>query len=215
MKQKINNFFHNLIIFPQSIIVFPFKKWDQLSDNKEGDLLSATLWLFLYGILRIFEYRFTGFIINNNDFRLLNAPLLFISSILPLLLLVVANYLVTTLFDGNGSLKKIYLVLCYSLFAVILFRFITVILSNLITKSDYALLQVGNYIGYTIGAIVLMIGLVVIHEYGFFKNVLMIITTLFAFLVLLYVIFLFFHLLQLSFGFIGQFFEEIGFRIKK
>lgn len=212
-KEKAISWFKNLIIYPTSIISSPFKGFQKIKDKEAGGFWQATFWIILYGIIKIFEFQYEPFFLNSNNQKLLNGPLIFVGAVLPIILFIWSNYLTTTLFSGSGKFKEIYQVIGFSLYYVIIVRFFTVLISNYTIKSNLALINVVKIISLVIFGVLSFIGLIVIHEFGFFKNFLMILVTLFTFIILLYVIFVVFHLFQQSLGFLEQFIEEIGFRV--
>ncbi len=214
MKEKIKTWFYNLIVFPNHIIYSPFKNFDNLKDKKNGGFWQATIWILLFAFIEVLARQYTVFFLNNTNYRTFNGVSLFFTILIPLIVFIFANWAVTTIFSGSGTIKEIYQVLGFSLYPLIIFRLIYIIASNFVSKSDLSLLQVVNVIGYLLTFYLIFIGLVVIHEYGLFKNILIVVLTLFAFCVIFFIIFLIFMLLQLTTGFVYQFIEEIIFRAK-
>lgn len=212
---KIKFVLNNLITYPISLVFAPFKNFEEIKENKKGGFLFASIFIIIYGLLQIFSYQYKVFFLNKLSPKQINGPLIFLGSVIPILLLVVANYLTTTLFDGSGKFREIYQAVGYSLFILIIFQTTSVIISNFITLSDLVLYHVFNIIGIVLFAIILFMGLIVIHEFSVGKNIVMIIATFFTFLVLLYLIFLAFSLIQQTLGFGSQIIDEIIFRIKK
>ncbi len=212
---KLKFIFDNLIMFPIRLVFAPFKNFEEIKENKKTGFIFATILIIIYGIVQIFAYQYKVFFLNKLSPKEINGPLIFLGSVIPILLLVIANYLTTTLFDGSGKLKEIYQATGYSLFILIIFQVVSVILSNFITLSDLVLYKVFNVLGVILFSIILFIGLIVVHEFSVGKNIVMIIATFFTFLILLYLIFLAFSLIKQTLGFGNQIIEEIIFRIKK
>ena len=59
-----------------------------------------------------------------------------LSVLLPFFLFAVANWCLTTLFDGEGSLKDIIIAISYSLVPLILMVVPATIISNFVTKQE-------------------------------------------------------------------------------
>ena len=214
MKSSIKKFFYNLIVFPNKLLYSPFKGFDSLKDKKNGGFWQATILLFLFAFIEVLVAQYTVFFLNKTNSLTFNGISLFFTILAPLIIFVFANWAITTIASGSGTIKEIYQVLGYSLYPLIIFKLVYILLSNIVAKSDIALLNVINAIGYLLFVYMLFIGLVVIHEYGFFKNIIIIILSLFAFFVIFFIIFLLFMLMQLTTGFVYQLIEEIIFRIK-
>ncbi len=214
MKEKIKRLVNNLTLYPLQLVFSPFKKFEDIKDGKQGGFLATTILIIIYGLIQILSAQYKIFFLNSYNPKTINGPLIFLGTIVPILLLILANYLTTTLFDGSGKFKEIYQVAGFSLHILIIFQTLSIIISNFITQSDLVLFKVFNVLGFILFAIILFIGLIVIHEFSAMKNLVMIVATLFTFLVLLYLIFLAFSLLQQMLGFTSQFIEEILFRIR-
>lgn len=213
-KEKFNKSMDNFIKFPASIIFSPFKRFDDFKDGSRGSFLGAIVWVFIYGLLRVMRYQYTGFLLNYNDPREFNAPIILITSIIPIFLISIANWSITTLMDGKGKMKEILGMVSYALFPYIICGFISIIVSNFVVKSDLVLYKAINIIGLAITIFLVFVGLVVIQEFGFFKTLLAIFLTIVAFIVILFLILLFFNLLQRTLGFTGSVIEELIYRLK-
>lgn len=156
----------------------PFDGFYQTRLQKKGKYIIATTLLVLYGLLQIISYQYTGFIMNNNPIFRMNSIRIFVLALFPIILFVVSNWSVTTIFEGSGSIGDIYVVVCYSLFPKIIFDLIGVILSNFIIYEEMPILIAFVSIGTVWFCFLVFSGLCVIHEYTVFTNILMIISTL-------------------------------------
>lgn len=213
-KQKAKDFFYNLIVFPNKLILSPFKGFDDIKENKKGGFWQATIWILLFCFIQVIGAQYTVFFLNPTNHSTFNGVKVFITTLIPLIVLVFSNWAVTTIFSGSGKVKEIYQTLGYALYPLTIIKLIYIISSNFIAQGDITLLKVINGIGYVMFIFLLFVGLVVMHEFGFFKNILMLIATVFAFCVIFYFIFLIFMFLQQTTGFLYQFFEEVIFRIR-
>ena len=162
----------------------------------------------------IIEYQYIGFILNTNNPNDLNAITILITNIIPLLLIIVANWSVTTFLDGKGNIKDIFLLLTYSLVPLLICRVLGVILSNFITTEDQVFVKILVGLGAFWSGSLIFVGLVVVHEYSFGKNILNLILTAIAFCVVLFLILLVFNLIQRVFGFSQSLLDEIIYRIR-
>lgn len=195
-------------------MVRPFKRFDDLKQEKDVNMYISTFFLFIFGILTIIEFQYKGFIFNDNNKYDLNALTILITSIIPILIAIVANWTITTFIDGKGNMKEIYLTITYSLFPLILTRIISVVLTNFLTLEDQMFSQIALGLGAIWSVYLLFIGLVVIHEFSFAKNFLGIILTIISMCVIIFLILLFFNLIQQLLGFSESFINEIIYRIR-
>ena len=127
----------------------------------------------------------------------------------PFALWVVANYLVSTINDGEGSFKDIYIATIYALFPFILFKPFLIGFSNALTFNESFLIEFSNII--LLGWTALMIFIMVreIHDLTFketFKNLLI---TIFSMLILMLVLFIVYVLLDQVFDFVYSVIQEL------
>lgn len=203
-----------LLVFPFRLMIRPFKRFDDLKERKNVSYYFGLIILILFGVVSIIEYQYIGFILNTNNPNDLNAITILITSIIPLLLAIVANWSVTTFLDGKGNIKDIFLLLTYSLVPLLICRVLGVILSNFITTEDQVFVKILVGLGAFWSGSLIFVGLVVVHEYSFGKNILNLILTAIAFCVILFLILLVFNLIQRVFGFSQSLLDEIIYRIR-
>lgn len=203
-----------LLVFPFRLMIRPFKRFDDLKERKNVSYYFGLVILILFGVVSIIEYQYIGFILNTNNPNDLNAITILITNIIPLLLIIVANWSVTTFLDGKGNIKDIFLLLTYSLVPLLICRVLGVILSNFITTEDQVFVKILVGLGAFWSGSLIFVGLVVVHEYSFGKNILNLILTAIAFCVVLFLILLVFNLIQRVFGFSQSLLDEIIYRIR-
>lgn len=213
-KEKIKDWLDNCFVFPNYLIVSPFKGFNEIKENKKGGFWQATFWLLVFSFIVVLKAQYTVFFLNKTNPSVFNGFKLFFITFIPLLVISLSNWAVSTIFSGSGKLKEIYQVLAFSLYPLVVTKLIYLILSHFVAETDITLLKTIDIIGYVMFIFLFFVGLVVVHEYGFFKNILMLLLTVFAFCIIFYIIFLIFLFLQQTTGFLYQFIEEIIFRIR-
>jgi hypothetical protein len=95
----------------------------------------------------------------------------------------------TTLFDGEGGFKDIYIACCYAIAPLPVFVILSTVLTNFMTSDSIVSLLVS--IGYVWAALLLFFGTVVTHDYSIGKNIITIIGTIVAMVVIMFVVILF------------------------
>ncbi|MGF7144521.1 hypothetical protein HNQ56_002952 [Anaerotaenia torta] len=194
----------------QYVIFHPFDGFFETKFRGKGSILLATILLLLYGILGIFSTQYTGFIFNFYPTFALDSINLFMTSILPVVLFFISNWSTTTLMNGNGKLKDIYIVACYSLLPLILFKVSTVLLSNVITIEEGPILSAFNYLGVVWFCFLIFTGLCTIHEYSVLKNIVTLLATLAAAIIIIFLLVLYFSLLEKVISFVSTIATEIS-----
>jgi len=166
----MRKFLDSLIYLPY-LLVHPFQGFYEARFGNKGSIQVATVLFFLYGVIQIFNVQYTGFINNFSHILGLQSTVLFVSGALPVILFVVSNYSVTTLMNGNGRFRDIFTVTCYSLTPLILFGFLSTIISNVLIVEELPMLAGFYWIGMVWFLFLLFSGLCVAHEYTAFQNI--------------------------------------------
>ena len=136
-----------------------------------------------------------------------------ISVVIPVMLWIVGNWCLTTLFEGEGSFKDIYIATCYALAPLPLFITISTILTNVMITSEGTMVTLVTTIGYVWVGMLLFFGTLVTHDYSLGKNFVTILGTIVAMLIIMFIAILFSSLVVKMIQFIISIFAEIGNRI--
>lgn len=205
----LKKFFNDYVKFPTYILTHPFKGYNLFKEEKQAKMKVAITFLIIIALLNILNYRYLGFIINNNNPQSFNSLMIIVYAIVPVILLSVANWSVTTLMDGKGKMKEIFMMLCYSYFPVIISGILTLILSQFVVEDEVQFLNLLNGIGYFLMVYMVFMGLISIHEYGLFKTIATVIVTAVAACIILFVCLLIFDLSQQIYGFVYSLYLEV------
>ena len=169
--------------------------WD-LTHEKRGSIAAANTILILTVLVRIMKLQFTSFIFLNVYWEGINIFLYIASILFPLALWVVGNWALTTLFDGKGRLGQVYMATCYAMTPYPLVQFPLIIFSNFVTVDEKEFYTVLSGISLVWAALLIVTAMSQIHEYKMGKNILFTIATLFAMLVMVFILLLFFSMIS-------------------
>ncbi len=125
----------------------------------------------------------------------------------------VCNYLVCTINEGEGSIKKIYTYFCYSLMPYILLTPITFVLSHVLTKNEQFLITMVQLLA--IGWIVVLVVLAIkeVNNFTSSETLKIICLTIFTILILALLIFVIYILWAQVFEFISAVVGEVVYRL--
>lgn len=207
--QSIRNFFHEVIGVPLYILTHPVQGFTEFKSEKKGKMWVAISILLLYVVVEILAYQYEGIVTNKNNPQNFNSVRILIYGVLPPVILSIANWSVTTLLDGKGKMKEIFMMICYSLIPIVLINILNIVLSNILTSDEAQFITLLNIIGWVITFFMVFMGLVVIHEYGMGKTIWSIILTILATLIIAFLALLIFDLAQQIYGFIYSLYKEI------
>lgn len=212
IKLVLKKFWYNFIQLPKHVLFHPFDGYDDLKREKKGKVSVALIFMVLFVLLRIYTFLNEGFVINSRDPLSLNAFNEFFSVALLIFLFTVGNWSITTLLEGKGSYKEIFLVTGYSLFPIVLIGFPAVFASNYLTLDEIGIYTLVMGLAYFMTGIMLFMGILNIHEYGLLKTIMTFILTVIAMAFMAFLGLLFFDLIQQFLSFIKSVYQELRLR---
>ena len=186
--------------------------WD-LTHEKRGSLAVANTILILTLVARITSLQFTSFIFNQVYWPEVNIFLYLGSIVFPLALWVVGNWALTTLFDGKAKLPQIYMATCYAMLPYPLFQFPLIIFSNMVTVNEAEFYSTINMVVLVFCAIYILVAMMQIHEYTMSKTILFTFFSIFAMLVIVFILLLFFSMISQGIAYFVSIVREILFRM--
>lgn len=195
------------------VILHPFDGFWDLVHEKRGSLAAAHTFLALFLITYVLKLMLT-------NFQFISAPIQYIniyercaSLVFPFLVLCLANWSLSTLFDGKGHFKDIYMAMCYALVPYILIQLPLIFISNVISYDEASYYNVLMSVSIIWCLFLAFVGLMQVHDYTPGKTLIFIVATIFGALVILFLILVFFSLLSDAVGYFVSLYREIVFRL--
>lgn len=192
-------------------LLHPADTFYEIKRNNGGSVIIATIFLLIWYAFKIIGFS-SGFIFNTTDIGEANAWYALAQTFGLVILFTLANWAVCTLMEGKGKLKDIYVVVCYSLVPMIIQSVLYDILSNVLTLNESNVLSIVNYLCIAFTLIIIVMGLINIHEYSFGKFVLTTIITALAMILIVFLVFMLAILLQQVKNFVETVYLEAFFR---
>jgi len=188
---------------------------DNAYDVHVGETGSYGAGLILAGVLYIIFIMFQvgmGYIFSQdiNHFSFLNATLYFVT--IPLLFIVV-NYYVASIYDGNGSLKDVFLCVVYGFTPVLLFMPFIILFANFATLNETFLIVIGSGFLLSWSAINIFVSLCEVHEYSFRETIKSLLITFFYMLVVVLALSIIYLLGRQLVSFIQEIVTEVLLRV--
>ncbi len=131
---------------------------------------------------------------------------------LPVILWAVANWCLTTLFDGEAKFKHVFVSACYALAPLPVFVVAGTIITNISNTVGDSIVTLVTAIGYVWVAFLLFFGTLVVQDYSLGKNVFTTIGTILCMVVIMFVVILFASLVGDMVGFVSNIVTEISYR---
>ena len=182
--------------------------WD-LTHEKRGTIAAANTILILTVLSRILKLQYTSFIFNKVYWPKVNIFLYIASILFPLALYCVGNWALTTLFDGKGRLSQVYMATCYGMLPYPVIQFPLILLSNVVTVEEGAFYSVLSALSLVWAGILIISAMMEIHEYKLGKTIFFTIATIFAMLVMVFLLLLFFSMISQGIAYFVSIVREI------
>ena len=136
-----------------------------------------------------------------------------LSVLIPAALWVVANWCLTTLFDGEGSAKDIFIATGYSLAPMPFFIVISTVLTHILSSSESGIINLLNGVAWVWVGLLLFFGIMVTHDYSLLKNLLTVVGTIVGMAFIMFLCILFFTLVSDMVGLVSTIVTEIAYRM--
>ncbi|EKN65207.1 NHL repeat containing protein [Neobacillus bataviensis LMG 21833] len=195
------------------LIFRPFDGFWDLKKEKRGSVAAASTITLLVVVTFIVGQQYTAFLFNFNNVKELNIYLEIASVLLPFLLFCTANWCLTSLADGEGTFKDIFIAAAYSLTPIILINVPLVILSHVLNFEEGAFYYFFLSISLLWSAALLFFGTMVTHQYSLKRTALTIVGILIGMGLIVFIALLFTSVIQQIIGFFYIIYKEIRFRV--
>ncbi len=185
--------------------------WD-LTHEKRGSVGAANFLVFLFLVLNILKLQFTSFLVRNINLTRINMWVEIASVIAPILLWCVSNWGFTTLMDGKGRLKEVYMGTAYALTPMIIIGYPIMILSNFLTIEEITFYTFFDTLGMIWFVALVLAAMMMIHDYSLSKTVFSSILTIIGMAVIVFILVVFFSLISDGIAYFVSVYQEIQFR---
>ncbi len=204
--------FASEIMYAFHLIFHPFDGFWDLKHEKRGSLRGAFFWLGILCLVNIHQALSIGYLYNQMVTTNYSYLFIIIRVCLPFLLFAVANWCLTTLFEGEGSFRDVVIAICYSTVPLSLLMFPVTLFSNIVTLDETSLLSMVMSIAWVWVGFLIFFAMMVTHDYTLGKNIITIIGTIIGAAFIMFVAGLFSSLLVRVFTFFNNIYVELKYR---
>lgn len=195
------------------VITHPFDGFWDLVHEKRGTIAAANTFLILFLLTRVIKLMLTSFQFISAPTQYINVFEEMASLALPFLILCIANWAMTTLFDGKGRFRDIYMAMCYALVPYILIQLPMVLVSNMLTFEEGSFYSVLLSVSVIWCVFLVFVGLMQVHDYGPGKTFIFMIVTVVGAAVIIFLMLTFFSLLSDALSYFISIYREVFFRL--
>ena len=200
------------ILFAFHLMFHPFDGYWDLKHEKRGSVRGAAFYAAV--TILVFTYQSVGRSYMYNPRGTYSSIGTQIGAVLiPIALWVVSNWCLTTLFEGEGSLKDIFVATSYSLAPLPLMIIPATLLTHILASSESGIITLLNSFAWVWVGLLLFFGIMVTHDYSIIKNVAMCIGTIVGMAFIMFIIILFATLVSDMFGLVKNIITEVTYRM--
>lgn len=193
-------------------ISHPSDGFYEVRHRERGSVAIAWVIVFLFGVSYTINRLAASFIVSDVNPRDVRTISEILGVMVLFMLLSVSNWSVTCLMNGEGRLKDIMTIIGYSLTPCVLLYIPATIFSQFVADNEEVFYRLIIWISTGYSIIIMLIGIMIVHNYTLGKTLLTIILTFFALLVIIFVIMMIYSLISQVVTFFHSIYLELYFR---
>ncbi len=200
------------IIYGFHLIFHPFDAFWDLKHEKRGSVRGALFFLAL--TILAFTYNAVGqsYIFNPRG-GTSSVLIQIVAVLIPFFLWVTANWCLTTLFDGEGSYKDIFIATSYALLPLPLVMIPATLLTHILAENESGIVSLLIAAAWVWAILLIVFGAQVTHDYTLGRNFLTTLGTILGMIILMFIAILFSTLLTKIISFISGIIVELNYRM--
>ncbi|MBR4099424.1 MAG: hypothetical protein IKK55_00330 [Clostridia bacterium] len=209
MRKNVRLFKNQKLKLLFDMLVHPFDTFGIIKDKNLGSVTIGAVLIVLFYIVTVMADICGGFSFTYIDFAEYNSLFVLLRSVGIVVLWIVCNKAVTTLMDGKGKTKDIFVVTSYSLLPAIFGKLVYIIFSNILLSTEAEFLSIFQVAMVCYTLLLLLIGTIKIHDYSMGRFLGTSILTLVGMCIVVFLIVMVFMLSQQFVGFLATLFLEM------
>ncbi|MCQ2353689.1 MAG: YIP1 family protein [Clostridia bacterium] len=199
------------LLYGFHLIFHPFDGFWDLKHEKRGSVRASLVYIAVTILAFFYQDIGSGYLTNpQGHYTTIVSQAM--SILVPFVLWVLANWCLTTLFEGEGSFKDIFIATAYSLLPLPMLVVPVTIYSNFAIKAELDIVSFIGTIAFIWTGLLIFVGMMVTHDYTLFKNFVTSLGTLVGMAFIMFIAILFTTLLGKIVSFITNIIVEINYR---
>ena len=155
----------------------PIDRYYDIRVHKNGSMIAATIiYIVFFGVYMLYQTQ-KGFIYQYTNVEDMDMGAVVVGFFAILILFIVCNFLVTSITDGDGTLKQVYMIPAYGVMPAMISMLVTIGMSYFLTYNESFILTTIMAIGVCWSIATIFEGLATVHDYDFKHTVLSLIIT--------------------------------------
>lgn len=197
------------LLYPFYVMFHPFDGFYEIRHRGKGSVSLAMLFVFLFGLSFSLNRRYAGFVVNLINPRHVDSRAEIIGIFLAVILFAAANWSITCLMEGEGRFKDIITIIGYSMLPMVLSFVPATIISRFVASDEEGIYYLILTLSIIYFLVLLLLGIMTIHNFGFGKTLATILLTFVALLLIIFIILLLISLINQVWLFLQSVYTEL------
>jgi len=194
-------------------ITHPMDGYYWIRHRDFGSVPLAILMVILFSFSFTANRLMASFVVNDLDPRGIDLLFELMGVLSFYLLLCVSNWSITCLMNGEGRVKDIAIAVGYGTVPMTLVMVASTIISQVIADDEQAFYGILIGVGIAYGVIMMLVGIMQVHNYTLGKTLLTLFLTFVAALIIVFLLLLLSNLLGMVYNFFHSIYTELIFRV--
>lgn len=190
----------------------PFKNFNDIKYKQKGSVTIGIVLTVLYFLSTVVNLVYTDFRFTSFNAVTYNPVFQFVTTVGLVVIWAIGNWAVSVLLEGKGRFKEVFIVTAYATLPLIIGNLINTVVSHFINSTSGVVMSGVNLVTVILAGIILVIGTMIVQEFSFPKFVCTALLTLFAMILIIFIVFMIGMLLSQLWQFIITVFSEVSFR---
>lgn len=191
----------------------PMDAYYEIRHRERGSVPVAVVLVMLFSFSFSINRIAASFVVNNVYPLSVNALTELIAVLLLYLLFCVGNWSITCLMEGEGRLKDIAIAVGYAMIPIIVCYNIATIVSQFVAADEEAFYWVILVVGIAYGLLMMLMGIMQVHNYTLGKTLVTIFLTFIAMFIIIFIVLLFADLITQVYNFFYSIYQELIYRM--
>ncbi len=193
-------------------IAHPMDGYYWIRHQDKGSVPLAIFLVFIFSCCFTANRLLAGFVVNELDPRGVDSLYELMGVLAFYLLICVSNWSVTCLMNGEGRMKDISIAVGYGTVPISFSLVVATIFSQFVADDEQAFYTLIIGVGIAYGLIMILMGIMQVHNYTLGKTLVTLFITFVAMLIIIFLLLLMSNLLGMVFNFFKSIYTEIIFR---
>lgn len=178
-----------------------------------GSIHSANILYIIAFAVYMCDHAFTSFVFGGGVDYWQNPIIIFLIAIIPMGLFIIGSYLISSINDGEGTLKNVYVAVGYGLVPYIKFTPLLILVSHVLTFKEYFIYDFSYFLIIGYAMVLLFLSIKETHCYTAKKTISNILLTIAFMIIAILAIIILYILWKELFGFVFELIQEVNYRV--